>query len=98
MDFPLCSTYSNALNIRRNAVTKNWIRFIKIHLPNPQQDSITLFQSHRTFVMEMEDGERLIGKIEKGYKLITKARNFQLHLKKKTLRHKHSFTIFKVLV
>lgn len=48
--------------------------------------------------MEMEDGERVIGKIEKGYKLITKARNLRLHLKGEPLRHKHAFIIFKALV
>ena len=48
--------------------------------------------------MKMEDGERTIGKVEKGYELATKACNFRLHLKGETLRHEHAFTIFESLV
>ena len=46
----------------------------------------------------MEDGERVIGKVEKGYELVTKARNLRLHLKGDTLRHEHASTIFESLV
>ena len=48
--------------------------------------------------MEMEDGERVIVKIEKGYQLVTKARNLRLHLKGETLYHEHAYTIFEALV
>ena len=36
--------------------------------------------------MTIGDGERIIGKVEKGFKLITKARNMRLHLKGEVLR------------
>ena len=48
--------------------------------------------------MEMEDGVSIIGKIEKGYDLVTKARNFRLHLKGESLRHEKAFNIFEALV
>ena len=38
--------------------------------------------------MEMEDGDLVIGKVEKGFELATKASNLRLHLKGETLRHK----------
>jgi len=55
--------------------------------------------------MTMEDGEKVIGKIEKSYELVTKAhelvtkaRNLRLHLRGETLRHEHAFSIFESLV
>ena len=48
--------------------------------------------------MQMEDGDKVISKIEKGYELVTKARNLRLHLKGETLRHEHAFTILKSIV
>lgn len=48
--------------------------------------------------MEMEDGEKVIDKVEKGYELVTKTRNLRLYLKGETLCHEHAFTIFKALV
>ena len=48
--------------------------------------------------MEMEDGEKVIGKVEKRYELVTKASNLCLHLKGETLRHESAFNIFEKLV
>jgi hypothetical protein len=58
-------TYSNPIDIGINAVTKNWAGFIKIHLQHPQRDGIALLQDNWAFVMELEGGERVIGKVEK---------------------------------
>jgi hypothetical protein len=98
MDIPLGSTYANPIDVGINAVTKNWAGFIKVHLLHPLQDSMALLKGHRAFVMAMEDGEKVIGKIEKGYELVTKARNLRLHLKGETLRYEQAFTIFESLV
>ena len=98
MDIPLGTMYSNPIDIRINAVIKNWAGFIKVHLKNPQQDGMSLLRGHRAFVMKMDDGERVTGKLEKGYELVTKARNLRLHLKGETLRHEHAYTIFESLV
>lgn len=98
MDIPLGTIYSNPIDIGTNAVTKNWAGFIKVHLKNPLLDGIALLKGHRAFVMQMDNGEKVIGKIEKGYELASKARNLRLHLKGDTLRHEHASTIFKSLV
>ena len=46
----------------------------------------------------MEDGIKTIGKVEKGFELVTKARNLRIHLKGETLRHELASTIFDSLV
>jgi hypothetical protein len=97
MDIPLGKAYSNPIDIGLNAITKNWVGFIKIHLLRPQQDGLAFLQGSRAFVMEMEDGERVIGKVEKGYELATKARNLRLHLKGESLRHVNAFDIFEAI-
>lgn len=79
MDIPFSKTYSNPIDIGLNAITKNWAGFIKIHLFLPQRDGLALLQGSRAFVMEMEDGELVIGKVEKGYELATKVRNLRLY-------------------
>ena len=98
MNIPLGSTYSNPIDIGTNAVTKNWAGFIKVHLKNPQQDGMALLKGHRAFVMQMEDGVRTIGKVEKGYELASKARSLRLHLKGEKLCYEHACTIFEFLV
>ena len=98
MAIPLGTTYSNPVDVGINAVTKNWAGFIKVHLQHPQRDGHALLQGSRAFVMEMEDKELVIGKVEKGYELATKAHNLRLHLKGETLRHEHAFNIFETIV
>lgn len=48
--------------------------------------------------MEIEDGERVINKIEKGCELVSKAHNLQLHLKGDTPGHTLAHSISKELV
>ena len=48
--------------------------------------------------MEMEDGDLVIGKVEKGFELATKASNLRLHLRGESLRHEYAFNIFEALV
>lgn len=98
MDIPLGSTYANPIDIGINAVTKNWAGFLKVHLLHPLRDGMALLKGQRAFVMAMEDGEKIIGKVEKCYKLVTKARNLRLHLKGEILRYEQAFTIFESLV
>ena len=98
MAIPLGTTYSNPIDIGLNAVTKHWAGFIKIQLLHPQRDGIALLQGQRAFVMEMEDGEKVIGKVEKGFELMTKARNLRLYIKGDTLRHEHASHIFEEIV
>ena len=98
MDIPLGKAYSNPIDIGLNAITKSWAGFIKIHLLHPQRDGLALLQGSRAFVMKMDNNELVIGKVEKGYELATKARNLRLHLKGESLRHEFGFDILQNIV
>ena len=75
MNIPLGISYFNPLDIGINTITRNWAGFIKIHLLNPKRDGLALLRGEKAFVMAIGDEERIIEKIEKGFELITKARN-----------------------
>lgn len=69
MNIPLGSTYANPIDVGTNAITKNWAGFIKVHLQNPQKDGMALLQGHRAFVIQMEDGVKVIGKNREGIRI-----------------------------
>ena len=48
--------------------------------------------------MTMGDGERIIGKVEKGFELIIKTKNMRLHLKGETLRNHKAVDILRTLM
>jgi len=98
MHIPLGTTYSNPIDIGINTVTRNWAGFIKLHLLHPKIDGLALLRGERAFVMTMGDGERIIGKVEKGFELITKAKNMRLHLKGETLRNHKAVDILRTLM
>ena len=45
--------------------------------------------------MEIENGEIIIGKVEKNYEHVTKIRNLRLRIKGETQRHIHAFNILR---
>ena len=98
MNIPLGTTYSNPIDIGINTVTRNWAGFIKIHLQFPKRDGLALLRGERAFVMTMGDGEKIIGKVEKGFELITKAKNMRLHLKGEALRNNTALDILRSLM
>lgn len=53
---------------------KTWVGFIKIHLHLPHKDGIALFKGECAFVMEMENGAKVIGKVEKNSNSLPKQR------------------------
>lgn len=73
MNIHIGSNYTNPLDIGLNIITKNWVGLINLHLKYLHKDGLALLKGERAFVMEMEDGEKVIGKIEKGFELATKA-------------------------
>ena len=97
MSMPLGSAYTNPIDIGINTVMRNWAGFIKIHLQNPKQDGLALLREE-AFIMTMGDGERVIGKVEKIFELITKAKNMRLHLKGETIRNNTAVDILRTLV
>ena len=98
MNMPLGTAYSNPIDIGINTVTRNWSGFVKIHLQFPMRDGLALLRGERAFVMTMGDGERVIGKVEKGFELITKAKNMRLHLKGEALRNHTALDILRSLM
>jgi hypothetical protein len=57
-------------------ITKNCVGFLKLHLKHPLKDRLALLRGEDAFVMELEGGEHVIGKIEKGFELVTKGETF----------------------
>ena len=98
MHIPLGTTYSNPIDIGINTVTRNWAGFIKLHLLHPKIDGLALLRGERAFVMTMGDGESIIGKVEKGFELITKAKNMRPHLKGETIRNHEAVDILRTLM
>ena len=98
MNMPLGSAYSNPIDIGINTITRNWANFVEIHLQHPKRDGLALLRGERAFVTTMGDGEKIIGKVEKGYELITKARNMRLHLKGDALRNSTAMDILRNLM
>ena len=98
MGMPLGSTYSSPIDIGINTVTRNWAGCIKLHLQHPAKDGLALLLGARAFVLIMGDGEQVIGKVEKYFELITKARNMRLHLKGDTLRNNLAVDILRVIM
>ena len=69
----LSTDYSSPINTSLNQITKNWTSSLKLHLKHPLKDRLTLLKREHAFVMELEEGERIIGEVEKGFELATKA-------------------------
>ena len=98
MNMPLGVAYSNPIDIGINTIMRNWTGFIKIHLQFPKRDGLALLRGDRAFVLAMEDGGKVISKVEKGFELVTKARNMRLHLKGDSLRDHSTMEIFRDLI
>ena len=98
MHIPLGTAYTNPIDIGINTITRNWAGFVKLHLQNPLRDGLALLRGERAFVLTMGDGETTIGKVEKGFELVTKARNLRLHLKGEALRHNSALDILRTLM
>ena len=65
MNIPLGTTYFNFIDISLNALTKNWAGFIKVQLQHHTRDGHALLKCTLPFAMTMEDGMRIIGRIDK---------------------------------
>ena len=98
MNMPLGMAYSNPIDIGINTVTRNWAGFIKIHRQYPKRNGLALLRGDRAFVMTMGDGLKVIGKVEKGFELITKACNMRLYLKGDSLRDNSAMDILRDLM
>lgn len=75
------TNYSSLIDVNLNQIAKNWMGFFKLHFKHPLKDELTLLRGERIFVMELEGREVVIGKVEMGFELVTKARNLWIHIK-----------------
>ena len=98
MCMPLGTAYFNSIDKGINTITRNWAGFIKIHLFHLKRDGLALLRGENAFIMTMGNGERVIEKVEKGFELITKARNMRLHLKGEALRNNTAMDILSNLM
>ena len=75
MNIFLGTNYSSLIDVNLNQIAKNWMGLFKLHFKHPLKDELTLLRGERIFVMELEGREVVIGKVEMGFELVTKARN-----------------------
>ena len=62
-----------------NQITKNWMGFLKLHPKHLLKYGLILLRGEHAFMMELEGGERIIGKVEKASELVTKEWNLRLY-------------------
>lgn len=62
------------------------------------RDGLALLRRERVFVMKMEDGEHVIGKVKKWFEFITKAKNMRLRLKGTSLRGSTTIDVFRTVM
>ena len=64
----------------------------------PLIDKLVILRGGCAFVMELEDGEQIIGNVEKIFELVTKAKNLRLHIKGDTFWEHTMASILNTLV
>jgi len=65
----------------------------------PLIDKLVILRGDYAFVMQLlDDGEQIIGNVEKLFKLVTKVKNLQLHIKDDTFWEHTMASIFNTLV
>lgn len=87
MKTTLGTVYSTLIDVVLNTITKNRAYFLKLHLQYPHKDDKALLRADKAYVMEIDNGEHAIGKVEKKIELATMARNLRLHFKGEILCH-----------
>lgn len=64
-----------------------WMGFLKIDLLNPATDGIALLQGHRIFTLQLQNGEYVVGKAEKGFEFNSTATNRRLRMQSPALNN-----------
>ena len=65
MNILLSMDYSSPIDIGLNQITKNWADFLKLHLKHMLKDGLVLLRGEHAFLMELEGGEWVIGKLKR---------------------------------
>jgi hypothetical protein len=80
MNIPLSTRYREPVSALIHPHTKKWLGFLKVDLLNPNTDGIALLKGDRLFILQLQDLNYMIGKIEKGFDFPSTAANRRLHL------------------
>lgn len=80
MRIPLASRFREPVAAIVSQQNSGWLGFLKLDLFNPSQDGIALLRGHRLFTMQLQNGEYVVGKAEKGFKFLSTASNMRLKL------------------
>lgn len=62
-----------------------WMGFLKLDLLNPATDGIALLKGYRIFTLQLQNGEYVVGKAEKGFEFNSTAINRRLRLQSPAL-------------
>lgn len=88
MNTTLGTVYSTLIDVGMNTITKNRAFFLKLHLRYPHKDDKALLRDDKAYVMEIEDVEHAIGKVErKKIELAAMAKKLHIHFKGGILCH-----------
>jgi hypothetical protein len=62
-----------------------WMGFLKLDLLNPASDGLALLKGHRIFTLQLQNGEYVVGKAEKGFEFNSTAINRRLRMQSPAL-------------
>lgn len=75
-----------------------WMGFLKLDLLNPSIDAVALLKGHRIFTLQLQNGEYVVGKAEKGFELNSTAINRRLRLQSPALANLSSRQLLAELI
>lgn len=81
MRIPLASRFREPIAALVSQQNTGWLGFLKLDLLNPSIDGIALLRGHRIFTLQMQNGDYVIRKVEKGFEFLSTANNRRLKLK-----------------
>lgn len=83
MHIPLASRFREPIAV---LVTQTgWMGFLKLDLLNPATDGLGLLRGHRIFTLKLQNGEKVVGKAEKGFEFNSTAINRRLRMQSPAL-------------
>lgn len=75
MSIPLANRMREPIAALVSPQNAGWLGFLKLDLLNPATDGLALLRGHRLFTLQLQNGEYVIGKVEKGFEFSSTANN-----------------------
>jgi hypothetical protein len=98
MGIPLATRFREPISALINRHTKTWLGFLKDDMQNPERDAIALLKGDRTFILQLQTSEYVVGKVEKGFEFSSTANNRRLGLQSPILIKYTSRTLLRELI